>query len=84
MTLPTLRVARHRAGLTQRELAERAGHTRVIVGKLERGQGCRPGTVRRLSEALGVRIGDLMGGRQDARDGADPESAAANEVKEGK
>ena len=61
MRLPTLRAARHRAGLTQRELAERAGLTRVTVGNLERGQGCRPGTARKLSEALGVGIPALMG-----------------------
>ena len=61
MTLPTLRVARHRAGLTQRELAERAGVTRVTIGLLERGRGCRPGTARKLSEALSVPIAELMG-----------------------
>ena len=61
MTLLRLRVARHRTGLTQRELAERAGLTRVTVGLLERGQRCRPGTARRLGEALGVSIPDRMG-----------------------
>ena len=61
MRLPTLRAARHRAGLTQRELAERAGLTRVTVGNLERGQACRPGTARKLSEALVVPIAELMG-----------------------
>ena len=59
MYLPNLRRRHELAGLTQAELAARAGLTRVNVGNLERGQATRPGTARRLAAALDVAIADL-------------------------
>src|ERR687893_1658938 len=51
-----LRRLREAAGLTQEELAERAGLTRKAVSVLERGQRKRPypHTVRSLADALGL------------------------------
>lgn len=47
--------------LTQEELAEKAGLSRVTVGKAERGSILpRTGTLRALAEALGVRVADLV------------------------
>src|SRR5215467_12363721 len=46
---------RRRAGLTQAQLAERAGIARTTIGKLEAGtQLPQPSTVERLAEALGI------------------------------
>jgi len=53
---------RHRddAGLTQEELAERAGLTPEAIGLLERGERRRPQayTVRKLGDGLGLTAGD--------------------------
>src|SRR6478736_6765415 len=51
-----LRQARQAVGLTQEELAERAGLTPNAVGSLERGEHRHPypATVRALAEALGL------------------------------
>lgn len=53
---PLLRRHREAAGLTQRELAERAGITANAVGMLERGERKHPQpyTVRQLADALGL------------------------------
>ena len=58
--LKRLRRIRERAALTQGELAEKAGLTRVSVVRIEGGQPARPSTTRRLARALGVKPGDLM------------------------
>jgi transcriptional regulator with XRE-family HTH domain len=51
-----VRMARARAGLTQRELAARAGTTQSVVGRLESGVGSpRLETIERLLEAAGFR-----------------------------
>lgn len=54
-----LRRSRLAAGLTQEELAERAGMSAQAIGRLERGDRQRPypNTVRRLVDALGL-VGD--------------------------
>ncbi|MGH2602373.1 MAG: helix-turn-helix domain-containing protein, partial [Dehalococcoidia bacterium] len=51
-----LRRHRERAGLSQEELAERAGLTASAIGALERGTRRRPypNTIRLLSAALGL------------------------------
>ena len=56
MTL--LRVLRLNRGLTQAQLAERAGVSEFTVIRLERGQGKRPypSTRQKLADALGVEI----------------------------
>jgi transcriptional regulator with XRE-family HTH domain len=51
-----VREARARAGLSQRELAVRAGTTQSVVGRIETGIGSpRVETVERLLEAAGFR-----------------------------
>jgi len=51
--LPGLRAARQRRGLTQRELAKRAGVSPNSVNELETGRrGGYPTSVRRLARAL--------------------------------
>jgi transcriptional regulator with XRE-family HTH domain len=51
-----LRRYREGAGLSQEELAERAGLTSQAIGVLERGERRRPypATVKRLADALGL------------------------------
>jgi transcriptional regulator with XRE-family HTH domain len=52
-----VRIARERAGLTQRALAERAGTTQSVVGRIEAGIGSpRVETVERLVEAAGFHV----------------------------
>ncbi len=61
--LPGLWAARMMAGLTQQELAERAGTGRSTVRSLERRERrTHATTIRRLSEALGVSPADLLTG----------------------
>jgi transcriptional regulator with XRE-family HTH domain len=57
-----LREARTRAGLTQRELAERAGTAQSVIARVERGQSDpRWGTLWRLVAAAGFDLrGDLV------------------------
>ncbi len=64
--LPGLRPARHRLGLTQRELAARAGMGQGTVCKLETlSRGAYPQTLQKLALALGVSPVDLVGDRAD-------------------
>jgi transcriptional regulator with XRE-family HTH domain len=59
--LPGLRQARQRSGLTQRELGELAGVGKGTVSELEAGRrGAYPRMIRRLAEALGTKVADLM------------------------
>jgi transcriptional regulator with XRE-family HTH domain len=59
--LPGLRQARQRSGLTQRELGVLAGVAKGTIWELEtRRRGAYPRTVRRLAEALGTKVADLM------------------------
>jgi transcriptional regulator with XRE-family HTH domain len=60
-TLPRLRAVRVARALSQAELAERAGVSRVAITRLERGDvDARFATIRKLAEALGVEPSDLM------------------------
>lgn len=59
--LPRLRRLRVEAGLSQEELALKAGVTRATVNLLEAGQVARVSTIRKLSSALGVQIAELLG-----------------------
>ena len=65
--MPTLRALRVNAGLTQIELAERAGVGLTTIVRLEAGRGKRPypGTRRKIATALGVTIADVDELRQD-------------------
>jgi transcriptional regulator with XRE-family HTH domain len=46
--------------MTQDELADKAGLTRVAVTRLEGGTPARPTTTRKLARVLGVKPADLM------------------------
>lgn len=56
-----IRVRRTRAGLTQQELAERAGISKASVGHVETARRHASGaTVRALADGLGVTVADLL------------------------
>src|SRR5215213_4541034 len=59
--IPRLREWREARALTQVELAERARISSRSVAGYEAGHGARPPTVRRLAEALGVDVMELVG-----------------------
>ncbi len=62
MLLPGLKRHRILAGLTQQELAERAGMHRASIAALEKTKHpARPRTLKKLADALGVRTQDLAG-----------------------
>ncbi len=68
-----LKPAREAAGMTQRQLAERAGVTTRTVIRIEVDADHRPSvhTVKVLADALGVTINDLI----HDEDGTDPQVA---------
>jgi transcriptional regulator with XRE-family HTH domain len=47
-------------GLTQRELAAEAGVGEVTVARIETGASVTPPTARKIAEALGVAVADLL------------------------
>ncbi len=47
-------------GLTQRELARRAGVSNTSLWKIERGGGATPPTLKKLADVLGVKPVDLL------------------------
>ena len=64
--LPSLRPARQRQGLTQRQLASQASIGQGTISKLERSdRGAYPQTLQKLAVALGVSPADLVEGRVD-------------------
>jgi DNA-binding XRE family transcriptional regulator len=64
--LPGLMPARQRLGLTQRQLAARAGTGQHTICKLETLQrGAYPQTLQKLAVALGVSPADLVDDRVD-------------------
>jgi transcriptional regulator with XRE-family HTH domain len=59
--LPSLRQARQRSGLTQRELSELAGVGKGTIWELEtERRGSYPRTLRRLAKALETEISNLV------------------------
>jgi len=60
LQIPRLREWRELRGLTQKELAEAAGLSLRSVAGYEAGAGAKPPSVRKLSEALGVEIPELV------------------------
>jgi tetratricopeptide (TPR) repeat protein/transcriptional regulator with XRE-family HTH domain len=69
-----LRTLRGRAGLTQEELAERAGLSAKAIGALERGdrRRPRPATLRALAAALGLSRAEHEAFLSDASTGVPP------------
>lgn len=64
-----VRERRERAGISQEELATRSGLHRTYVSMIERGvRTASIEVVRRLAEALGVSMAELIG--EAERDGA--------------
>jgi transcriptional regulator with XRE-family HTH domain len=64
--LPGLRHARLAKGLTQDELSQVSGVHRDSIQKLETGQRpARPGTIKSLADALGVRTEELVNERKE-------------------
>ncbi len=64
--LPGLRPARQRLGLSQRQLASRAGTAQQTICKLETlRRGAYPLTLQKLAAALGVPPAALVGDRVD-------------------
>ena len=61
MQIPKLREWRRVRGLSQKELAEKAGISERSVAGYEAGGGARPSTTRKLAAALGVEVADLFG-----------------------
>lgn len=59
--LSRLRFWRERRALTQQELADKAGITRVALARIETGGADpRPSTTRKLARSLGVSVDELM------------------------
>lgn len=57
-----VRAARLTAGLSQEDLAQRAGCVTATVGRLERGtRTVRPRQMQQIADALGVPLPELMG-----------------------
>ena len=61
--------ARRRAGLTQRELAQRAGKAASVIGRWERGEVKPPlETVAELVRACGLELSFSLGAGDDGHD----------------
>jgi len=58
--LPALAYWRIQRGLSQASLGERAGTSRVNVGRIETGGETRPSMALKLATALGIEPGALM------------------------
>jgi transcriptional regulator with XRE-family HTH domain len=60
LKLARTREWRESHGLTQRELASEAGVGEVTVARIETGASVTPPTARKIAEALGVSVADLL------------------------
>jgi transcriptional regulator with XRE-family HTH domain len=47
-------------GLTQRQLARKAGISNATLSKIEHGRSARPPTLKKLADVLGVKPVDLL------------------------
>jgi transcriptional regulator with XRE-family HTH domain len=64
--LKNLRTIREAAGLSREKLARQADISTVTIENIERGLGCRVDTARKLADALGVSVEELMGNSEKA------------------
>ncbi len=60
MQLPRLRQWRESRGLLQRELASESGLSEYTITRIESGDSIRPSTARKVADALGVSVADLI------------------------
>src|SRR5215211_1258686 len=60
MQLARTKEWRESRGLTQRELAAKAGVGEVTVARIETGASVTPSTARKIAETLGVAVADLL------------------------
>lgn len=60
MKLPKSRAWRESRGLTRKELAEEAGLSPQTLASYESGNEARPNNARKLADALGVEVTDLL------------------------
>jgi len=58
--LEKLRELRVNQGLTQRQLARKAGISNTTLAKIERGSGAMPPTLKKLADVLGVKPVELL------------------------
>jgi transcriptional regulator with XRE-family HTH domain len=69
-----LRRLREAAGISQEELANRAGLHRTYVGSVERGErNISLTNIHALADALGVPVGQMFAGRDDLAKTPPPE-----------
>src|SRR5215217_5433892 len=60
MQLPRLKEWRESRGLLQKELASEAGLSEFTINRIETGDNIRPNTARKVADALGVEVADLI------------------------
>ncbi len=60
MQLPRLKEWRESRGLLQKELAYGSGLSEFTITRIEGGDSIRPNTARKVADALGVSVADLM------------------------
>ncbi len=69
MLADTIRGAREHLGLTQAQLAKRAGCSRITIIAIEKGQGAQQRTLEAIAAALGMRL-DIVTTPASANEGA--------------
>jgi len=75
LPLPSLKRIRLSQFMTQEELAERAGLSRLSVNRIEGGQPARLSTIKKLATTLGVAPATLTA-PEDQADAGEHEAAA--------
>jgi len=75
-TMSTLRDARRRAGLTQEELAERAGLAQSVVSRAEKGASVAEDSLAKIAAVLGCAPDDVRPTGTPAPNASGPHDAA--------